>query len=56
LNEFLEKKVIVKTRKVGKSDMFKLNLDSQAVQNLIKMAWSLTKTDLGLKEKKSLVH
>lgn len=33
--------VIIKTRKVGKSDYYKLNLDNLFVKNLIKLDWSL---------------
>jgi len=47
-NEFLEKGVIVKTRRIGKSDMYKLNLENETAKNFIKFAWFLTKQDLGL--------
>ena len=50
-NEFLEKGVIIKTRRVGKSDMYKLNMDNIIAQNFIKFAWFLTKQDLGIEEK-----
>ena len=42
-DEWLKKEIILKTRKVGKSDYFKLNLNSSFVSNLIKLDWSLTK-------------
>lgn len=35
--------IIVKTRKVGKSDYYKLNMDNSFVKNIIKLDWSLTK-------------
>ncbi len=47
-DKFLEKGVIIKTRKVGKSDMYKLNTDNAIVQNFLRFAWFLTKQDLGV--------
>lgn len=52
--EFLKKGIIVKTRKVGKSDMYKLNMDNATVQNFLRFAWFLTKQDLGIKNQKSV--
>ena len=51
-NEFLEKGVIIKTRRVGKSDMYKLNMDNEIAKNFLKFAWFLTKQDLGIENKK----
>lgn len=45
--EFLQKGIIVKTRRVGKSDMYRFNMDI-IVQNFLKFAWFLTKQDLGI--------
>ena len=40
----LEKnKIVVKTRRVGKSDLYKLNTNNPAVQQLIKLDWNLIK-------------
>ncbi len=47
-DEFLKKGIIVKTRRVGKSDMYKLNIENEIARNFIKFAWFLTKKDLGL--------
>ena len=52
--EFLDKGVIIKTRRVGKSDMYKLNLDNPIAKNFIKFAWFLTKQDLGIGEKEKV--
>ena len=41
--------VIIKTRKIGKSDYYKLNLSHSFVSNLIKLDWILTKKNI-LKE------
>jgi len=51
-NEFLKKGIIIKTRRVGKSDMYKLNMENDAAKNFIKFAWFLTKQDLGIENKK----
>lgn len=40
----LEKnKIVVKTRRVGKSDLFKLNTENPAIKQLIKLDWNLIK-------------
>ena len=43
---FIESGIVCKTRKIGKSDYFKLNLENQFVKNLIKLDWSLTKRNV----------
>jgi len=40
---FVKSEIVTKTRKVGKSYYYKLNLENPFVQNLIKLDWSLTK-------------
>ena len=35
--------IVIKTRKVGKSDLYKLNTKNPAVQQLIKLDWNLVK-------------
>ncbi|MBI2499783.1 hypothetical protein HYV88_06065 [Candidatus Woesearchaeota archaeon] len=35
-----------KTRRIGKSDYFKLNLNNPFVKNLIRLDWSLTKRNI----------
>lgn len=49
-NGFLEKGIIIRTRRVGKSEMYKLNLENPVAQNFLKFAWFLTKQDLGVEE------
>jgi len=44
--QFIESGIVCKTRRIGKSDYFKLNLDNQFVKNLIKLDWSLTKRNV----------
>jgi len=53
--EFLNKGIIIKTRRVGKSDMYKLNPDNPISKNFLRFAWFLTKQDLGVGEKVSVV-
>ena len=36
-------KIVIKTRRVGKSDLFKLNTNNPAVKQLIKLDWNLVK-------------
>ncbi|MBU0761276.1 MAG: hypothetical protein KJ858_06345 [Nanoarchaeota archaeon] len=52
--DFLEKGIIVKTRRVGKSDMYKLNMDNATAQNFLKFAWFLTKQDLGVENQETV--
>lgn len=49
--QFLDSGILIKTRKIGKSDYYKLNTEDSFVQNLIKLDWNLTKANLGLKGK-----
>lgn len=53
-DKFLEKGIIVKTRRVGKSDMYKLNMDNPISQNFLRFAWFLTKQDLGLETRRNV--
>jgi len=40
----LEKnKIVIKTRRVGKSDLYKLNTNNPAVKQLLKLDWNLIK-------------
>mgnify|MGYP001564791773 CR=1 FL=1 len=43
---FVKSKIVIKTRKIGKADFFKLNLDNSFVSNLIKLDWMLAKNNL----------
>ena len=36
-------KIVIKTRRVGKSDLYKLNTSNPAVKQLIKLDWNLIK-------------
>jgi len=44
--DFVKSGIVIKTRKVGKSDYYKLNLDNPFVMNLIRLDWSLTKRNV----------
>ena len=43
---FIESGIVIKTRKVGKSDYYKLNLENSFIKNLIKLDWNLTKSNI----------
>ena len=43
INDFLNNKFLIKTRKIGKSDYYKLNTENPFVKDLIKFDWSLSK-------------
>ena len=49
-DHFIESGIVIKTRRLGKSDYYKLNTDNSFVQNLIKLDWNLTKSAV-LREK-----
>ena len=53
-HEFLDKEIIIKTRRVGKSDMYKLNIDNPIAKHFLKFAWFLTKQDLGIEDKEKV--
>ena len=42
-DDWVEKGIVIKTRKVSKSDYFQLNIKNSFVSNLIKLDWKLTK-------------
>jgi predicted transcriptional regulator len=52
---FIESGIIIKTRKVRKSDYYKLNLENLFVKNLIKLDWMLTKSNVLGEEPKSML-
>ncbi|MBL7087033.1 MAG: helix-turn-helix transcriptional regulator [Candidatus Cloacimonetes bacterium] len=45
-NNLVRNNIIIKTRRVGKSDLYKLNTKNPAVQQLIKLDWNLVKGSL----------
>jgi len=42
---FIRSGVVIKTRRIGKSDYYKLNLDNLFIKNLTKIDWILAKSD-----------
>jgi hypothetical protein len=54
---WIKKNIVIKTRKIGKSTYYKLNLHHSFVRNIIKLDWSLTKktTLPDLKEEELLI-
>lgn len=47
-DDFLKKGLIIKTRRVGKSDMYKFNRDNPTAKRFLQFAWYLTEQDLKL--------
>ncbi len=43
IKSWVERKIVVKTRRIGKSDYYKINLSNSFVKNIIKLDWSLVK-------------
>ncbi len=41
--KFIESGIVIKTRKVGKSDYFKLNINNPFIVKLMQLDWSLVK-------------
>jgi len=52
---FFDSKILVKTRRIGKSDYFKLNLEHPFVKQIIPVYWGLIKGEI-FKEEFSLVN
>ena len=44
--KFLERGILVESRKIGKSKYYKLNMENEFVRNMIKVAWNLAKVDI----------
>lgn len=42
-SKLVKNNIVIKTRKIGKSDLYKLNTKNPAVQQLIKLDWNLVK-------------
>ena len=53
-DNFVKSGIVIKTRRIGKSDYYKLNLENSFVQNLIRLDWMLTKSHVLGKEKEIL--
>ena len=51
---FVASRIVIKTRRIGKSDYFKLNLENQFMKNLMKLDWSLVEENI--KEEVQLVE
>ncbi len=41
--EWVVKGIVIKTRRIGKSDYYQINMKNSFVSNIIKLDWSLTK-------------
>ncbi len=45
-SNFIENEIVIKTRKVGKSDYYKLNMKNEFVKRLIQLDWIITKKNI----------
>lgn len=45
-SSFIKSNIVIKTRKIGKSDYYKLNIENLFIRNLIKLDWILTKNSV----------
>lgn len=54
LPKLIKSGILVKTRKIRKSDYYKLNTENHFIKNLIKMNWMLVKSEI-LGEDKPLI-
>ncbi len=53
---FINSGIVIRTRKIGKSDYYKLNLENPFVKNLVKLDWSLTKRNILTEPEKQAVY
>ena len=53
-NDWIKREIVIKTRRVGKSNYYKLNLDNSFIKNLVKLDWILIKRNLSLEKEKVL--
>jgi len=44
--DFIKNGIVCKTRRIGKSDYYKLNMENEFVKNLIKLDWIITKKNV----------
>ena len=54
-DDWVKSGIIVKTRKIGKSDYYKLNIENPFIKNLIKLDWILTKKNILSEDNKKLI-
>ena len=46
LPQFVKNEIVLKTRRIGKSDYYKLNLDNPFVKNMMKLDWMLVEKSI----------
>ena len=44
--QFIKSEIVSNTRRVGKSEYYKLNMENEFVKNLVKLDWMLTKKNV----------
>ncbi len=53
--KWIKNEIVIRTRRIGKADYYKLNLDNSFVKNIIKLDWSLTKKSVLLEAEEKAV-
>ena len=53
--KYIKQGIVVKTRKIGKSDYYKLNTEHHFIKEMMKLDWVLTKNSVLSEEKKELI-
>jgi len=54
-DDFIKSGIVIKTRKIGKSDYYKLNIENNFIKNLIKLDWMLVKSNVLGEETKNIL-
>ena len=54
-DDFIKSGIVIKTRKIGKSDYYKLNIENTFIKNLIKLDWMLVKSNVLGEETKNIL-
>src|SRR3989344_3516785 len=49
-DKWVGKGILIKTRKIGKSNYYKLNMNNNFVKDIVRLNWRIVKADLGLLE------
>ncbi|MFA4953315.1 MAG: hypothetical protein WC584_03765 [Candidatus Pacearchaeota archaeon] len=44
--QFIKSGIVINTRRVGKSEYYKLNMENEFVKNIVKLDWMLTKKNI----------
>lgn len=54
--KYIKQGIVIKMRKVGKSDYYKLNINHPFIREIMKLDWVLTKNNVLSKDKEELIR